>query len=464
MSLLVFGMDGARKEYVEEAIERGLMPNMERIIEQGSFGELNSTIPPVTIPAWVSMFSGNQPDKFDAYAMIDITEDYVKKPISSSRWKGEMVWDKIDEEFGVINVPGTSPLWEIDGYMVEGFPMVVSPSVYPEELENELPELSFESSSGGDSEVRETYHRNFEKRKNIFDQIDEEVGVRIEVYQLTDTNAHKSKDLDEVLEAYEKVDKILGKRLEEYDDILVVSDHGFKHIDRMFYTNTWLKEKGYLVEKDKGGAGIKSKIQKIGAPLAESFLRPYLKKLNDFISSSSGVDFSPKSKKEESIDFSKTKAFSFRGGANEYADININDERWEKGFVENKEELIEEIINELQKEQYIREVRRGSEIYDQPDNMPDIVVRVEENVGIGPSIFSKPIFKTDAFVHSRKGIIAAYGDNFTNEKLDEKQIVDIAPTIAHYLGESMNVDGEPIKEVFVEGFKVEGSDLSNVDL
>ena len=37
---------------------RDLLPNLRHLMEGGVYGELTSTIPAITVPAWASMLSG----------------------------------------------------------------------------------------------------------------------------------------------------------------------------------------------------------------------------------------------------------------------------------------------------------------------------------------------------------------------------------------------------------------------
>lgn len=456
MTLLVFGMDGAVREYVEEAIEQGKMPNMERLMEQGAFGDMKSSTPPITIPAWISMFSGIHPDKLNTYHMTEMSEDYEVNSVPSKRWKGRMFWDKLDGEFGLINVPGTSPVWPINGYMFEGFPMVMNPSTYPEELTEKLPDIEFRSKDGQSTQAgrRNALIENFRKRRQIFNEIDEDVDVRVEVYQVTDTVAHRCSDKQQIIDVYGEVDEIIGERMEEYDDLLLVSDHGFTHVEKFFYINSWLEEKGYLKRKEQEDTkqSIVQKIQEKLAPLAETPLRPALKFVNDLLRQNTDVDFSPKGFGVEQIDFNETEAFSFRGGANNHGDININSEKFSNPTVENVEEKKQEIKEELEKVEVVEKVWKAEEIYDEPEEMPDLVFKTREDTGVGVSMFSKTIFETNAFIHSDTGIVGAYGENFLTGLVEKAQLADVAPTIAHYIGQELDVDGS-VLDIFSEDFE-----------
>ncbi len=457
MSLLVFGMDGASKEYIKEAIDRGLMPNMEKVVSEGFLADMDSTIPPTTLPAWVSMFSGQEPGTLGFYHMTELDTDDGLSPSSSSKWKGEMVWDKTDAKYDLINVPGNSPIWPINGVMVEGFPMVSDPSGYPEEVDEKLQELDFreEAEATTAKEKFNLYHENFDQRKELFSEIGSNPDVRIEVYQITDTASHKAQTLDQLLESYRKIDEVLGDRMEEYDDVLIVSDHGFKKVNRFFYINTWLKNRGYLEmeegEEENSSSGL---LFSIKSYLAGTKLKPYLKTINDIVASKTGKDFSPTSKSLDKIDFESSDAYCYRGSANSYADVNINDKSKK-----------EQIKKELEQEEIIDEVVETEKLYDKKDGFPDLVAKTVENAGSGMQPAGKEYFQTQAFIHGRKGIIAGSGKSLTSADPEKQYITDVAPTIAHYLGQEIDCDGDKIEEIFSDDFEprqtseVEGLDV-----
>ncbi|MFB6213213.1 MAG: alkaline phosphatase family protein [Candidatus Nanohaloarchaea archaeon] len=465
MTLLVLGIDGAVREYVEEAIDRGLMPNMENLIDEGFFGDMKSTVPPVTIPAWVSIFSGQRPDRFDTYHLTELDEDRERFTAPSERWRGDMVWDRIDGRFGLNSVPGNSPVWPLDGYAVEGLPMAEDPGVYPGSLREKLPPLEYPDH--GDvpdgEQKREVFRQIFEKKKRVFSETPDDVDVKIEIYHLPDRMGHAADRKSHILEAYGMMDEVIGQKIEEYDNILAISDHGFKQVERCFYPNAWLRDNGYLELEQQGSAtrDRKEKIQRIAKILADTPLRPLLKKMNDLVSSSTGVELSPDSTGIEDIDFDRTEAFSYRAGSLSYADININHE-----VVQGKEagELRQQLKKGLEQVDGVEKVWLAEEIYEEPENMPELVVKTAENVATGSAIFPEQFLSNDAFVHSDTGIVAASGPAFREGQLEEVEIIDVAPTIAEYLGQELACDGEPL-DVFREGFRpVEPSESEVEDI
>ncbi|MDP6458218.1 MAG: alkaline phosphatase family protein, partial [Candidatus Bathyarchaeota archaeon] len=61
--VLVLGLDGGTFDIIRPLTEDGRLPNLARLMEEGTWGNLDSTLPPVTIPAWVSMMTGMNPGR-----------------------------------------------------------------------------------------------------------------------------------------------------------------------------------------------------------------------------------------------------------------------------------------------------------------------------------------------------------------------------------------------------------------
>lgn len=52
MRVMLFGIDGLTFHILNPLIERGLLPNFQRVRDGGVQGVLQSTTPPLTPPAW----------------------------------------------------------------------------------------------------------------------------------------------------------------------------------------------------------------------------------------------------------------------------------------------------------------------------------------------------------------------------------------------------------------------------
>jgi predicted AlkP superfamily phosphohydrolase/phosphomutase len=61
--LLVIGLDGASFNVLDPLIEKGYLPNLSKLIFEGSRADLETTFPPITAVAWSSFMTGKNPRK-----------------------------------------------------------------------------------------------------------------------------------------------------------------------------------------------------------------------------------------------------------------------------------------------------------------------------------------------------------------------------------------------------------------
>lgn len=76
--VVVFGVDGLDPEMLQERIDRGLMPNFKKLLDNGStFEKLQTSWPPQSPVAWSNFISGVNPGKHGLYDFIHA--DYTQK-------------------------------------------------------------------------------------------------------------------------------------------------------------------------------------------------------------------------------------------------------------------------------------------------------------------------------------------------------------------------------------------------
>ena len=68
--LIIIGLDGATYKLIDPLIQQKKLRNIARIKDKGFYGTLESTIPPITAPAWLSMITGKNPGK-QAFTIFD---------------------------------------------------------------------------------------------------------------------------------------------------------------------------------------------------------------------------------------------------------------------------------------------------------------------------------------------------------------------------------------------------------
>jgi len=61
MKILILGLDGSTWKVLKPLIDAGILPNIQKVVEDGCTAVIESTIPPTTSPAWPSMATGLNP-------------------------------------------------------------------------------------------------------------------------------------------------------------------------------------------------------------------------------------------------------------------------------------------------------------------------------------------------------------------------------------------------------------------
>jgi len=90
---LVVGLDAACWDYVEPLLRSGRMPTLERFMDTGFWGTLNSTMPPWTPTAWSTIITGKNPGKhgvFDLMWKRPGTYEFI--PTNETHRRGTPFW------------------------------------------------------------------------------------------------------------------------------------------------------------------------------------------------------------------------------------------------------------------------------------------------------------------------------------------------------------------------------------
>ena len=142
--VFVVGLDGGSFNLLQPWIEEGELPNIKDLMENGVCGEMKSTMPPMTAPAWNSIITGMNPGKhgvFDFMIRDRKTNRYL--PVSSCIRQCNTIWDYVGRNRGkvvVLNIPTTYPPDPVQGVLISGWltPAGRKDFIYPPEI---LPEI-----------------------------------------------------------------------------------------------------------------------------------------------------------------------------------------------------------------------------------------------------------------------------------------------------------------------------------
>ncbi len=277
--MFVLGLDCADPHLVFSQFKEGL-PNLARLMSQGTYGHLESCTPCITVPAWASMLSGRDPGVLGIYGFRNRYDySYSQMTTADSRAvKIRRVWDYASEaglESVVLGVPQTYPVRPLNGHLISCFltPGIDSaftyPAVFKQEVLNLAPDYKFDVSD----------FRTEDKARLLQQIIDmTEVQFKLVKHCLTskswDFFMHVNMGVDRIHHAfwryhdpqhrfytpgspfeqtiydyYRMIDSLLGQILEMLDDqtsLLIVSDHGVKRMDGGICINEWLWRSGWL--------------------------------------------------------------------------------------------------------------------------------------------------------------------------------------------------------------------------
>ncbi|MGH7412265.1 MAG: alkaline phosphatase family protein, partial [Candidatus Methylomirabilis sp.] len=282
MRLAVIGLDCATPQLVFDRFRRDL-PNLGRLMDEGAWGLLESTHPPITVPAWASMMSGYDPGQLGIYGFRnrkDHSYDQYVLP-SASTLKVDRVWDVLSragKKVILLGVPQTYPIKPVNGCVVSDFltPSTRHDYTYPAELKAEVERVAggyvFDVEDFRTEDKAALLERIYDKTRKHFAVANHflrtkpwdffmlvEMGVdRIHhgfwsYMDPTHPNHVPGNPFEGAIrEYYRYVDRQVGEVLDllpEDTVVLVVSDHGAKKLDGGFCFNEWLVREGYLTVK-----------------------------------------------------------------------------------------------------------------------------------------------------------------------------------------------------------------------
>jgi predicted AlkP superfamily phosphohydrolase/phosphomutase len=258
---IVLGLDGANWDLLGPWLEEGRLPNISQLSETGVTADLKSCLPPVTCPNWRCYSTGKNPGKLGVYwwEKIDTETRSLSTPDSRS-FKSANYWDYLNDEgytAGIMNLPMTYPPFEIEEYMIAGGPGSEQHEyTRPRELGEQLDREGYQLHP----DVPVTSKDNRGPAEGLIKLIEQRLHTFRELLRTQDVDvAHCTVFYINVLQhyfwrdeltrrAWEVIDTQIGKLREEHPEatLLLISDHGCKDVDTVFYINQWLEEEGYL--------------------------------------------------------------------------------------------------------------------------------------------------------------------------------------------------------------------------
>ncbi len=284
--VILIGWDGADWRHLRPWIAAGKLPTLARLVEEGSHGNLRSTIRPESSVAWASFSTGVNPGQHGIYGFAGRTTSgsYAMPLTNASSVRTERFWEVLGRQqcrVGLLNVPYTYPPSPVNGFLVAGMltPSVESEFTYPPALKGEL------------LKKFGTYITDVSGPNNDKARLIENVRIYTEQQQAMALYLLKEKSWDffsvvfvgpdrlqhflwadmdqnhpwynassgfqgELLAHYQALDTTLSQILQAIPQdtlVFLISDHGFNGCARKFFVNHWLYEQGLLALNSTSG-------------------------------------------------------------------------------------------------------------------------------------------------------------------------------------------------------------------
>jgi len=505
----VFGLDGITFDLIQPWLDEGRLPNLAKLMAKGASGRLRSTIPPVSASAWASFFTGTNPGQ---HGLVDFTypatHGYEIKVSNSQTRSAPALWEIVGAaggQVGVVSMPMTYPPQPVNGLMLCSFltPSSDSEYSYPASLKDEVaaahgpfPLHMSEKGRGTDPGrfVRAVTEMELGRGKVVCDLLENKPwDLFLYVFETTDNLQHEVWHLlDEthplhdpamatavmpaILDFYEAVDHLLGEMIALLPDdtlVVVMSDHGFGPFHKFFHINNWLAKHGWLKFKRSPLSLAKRLAFKLGMTPINALkwvTRLQLSGLRKNVKRGRGRGMLKRLFLSlDDVDWPRTKAFSVGNFGQVY--LNVQGQR-PQGAVSpaDYENLRKDIAaaalayrDPADGSQVVQQVYQREEIFHgaSSQRLPDLVLHTDRAryVSFGHADFgSNKITELSAGQtghHHMVGVVGLAGPGVReNEALDEASILDLAPTILHYLGLPVPtyMDGQVLARAFTDQF------------
>lgn len=257
------------------------LPTLKKLAGQSVYGRLESTVPPITVPAWACMLSGRDPGELGFYGFRN-RADYSYEQMdmaTADKVRLPRVWDYVEQAGGrsiVVGVPQTYPVRPLNGIMVSCFLTPSTSSVYtwPPEFKDEiqatvgdymLDVYDFRT----DDKVRllQSIYRMSRQRFDLVEHLLKtragwdffmfvEMGpdrIHHGMWKYVDPRHPRHEPgnpyQNTIRKYYQFIDERIARLIEMLPSdaaLLVMSDHGAQPMLGGFCLNDWLIEQGYL--------------------------------------------------------------------------------------------------------------------------------------------------------------------------------------------------------------------------
>jgi len=507
--VLVIGLDGATFDLIHPWAYAGDLPNLAKLMAEGVHGPLESTIPPVTAPAWATFATGKNPGKHGVFDFIRPRGGEFDM-VNATSIRAPTLWrilSEADRTVGVMNVPVTYPPQAVNGFVIAGMLSPVGGTfTYPADLLNRYvghlkpyriaPHVQYKP--GNETEFAADLLDLVERRGAYALQLIADFPSDFLMFHFQGTDilqhalwkfidpAHPDHNLQAAArfgpalrQVYQYIDAYIGQMLDHLTDdttTIVMSDHGFGPLQYVVNLNLFLLEKGLLQLKRGAWTRLKTGLFRAGitpASIWHLIERTGLQNYVWHISKSTRNKIVGRFLSFEDVDWSRTRAYSI--GHIGQIFINLKG-REPEGIIESGaeyESVRQQVVVALRDLRHpdtgqplVDKVIPGDQVAHGPyaHHSPDLHIVMD-----GYRTIAFPLFATDSRIVTRQirgdsgchrlhGILIASGPEIRKgQTVENAHIMDLAPTILHLmeLPVPADMDGRVLTEALTSSRPVE---------
>ncbi len=487
--VFVLGLDGGSFRALDPLVDAGVMTNLAGILRNGSRRILQSTIPPVTGPAWTTFMTGVNPATHGIFDFVRRVPGQMKRQIvAHGQIDAPTLFQMIERhgmKVGAVNLPLTYPPPSVNGFVVSGMltPSLESEYTYPPDLKQEINQAvgpyildvwwkRYSEQTAVDF-VRELIRCLKQRTRTVrflmknnewrfltavlteVDRIHHSLWKYIEPDRSESRSRRHERIRGSVIEFYRELDQCIGEIVGELPpktNFLIMSDHGFGPMRKKFFINSWLNAQGFLAANTRKLHGMrrrKKMLQGSRRILDALGLRSIASKAKGVVRKNEPRRMAPYDALD-CIDWSKTvcyaASYSEQGlyinlkGREPYGTVTPGAE-----YEEQREKIMEKLgtLRDPEDNRQLKvETFRKEEIYSGPhlDEAPDIVFSIEDgaylaDIGLEKEVLMRSTWQTGSGTHRPEGIFIANGPDIkAGARLSDARMIDLAPTILHLLG------------------------------
>ncbi len=508
--VFVIGLDGVPFGIIRKWADEGHLPTMKRLMDEGVSGELASTMPPTSGPSWSTFTTGKNPGKTGIYDFLYRRPgSYVFPPVNAQMRGGRSLWSLLSEQgrkVNVINVPISYPVEEVNGTLISGWmtPYFAKDYTYPPELAEEI------NREVGDYRIypAETFSEG--RKDGFFKACDElldlltdttlhvmrrgEWDFMMTVYFDTDRifhqlwhyvdpqhpwRAHREEDLSAPVVAYfRRLDAKVAKLLEELPPdtkVMIMSDHGMGTAARFVVLNNLLMNTGFLRLSDDLPTRLKAFAFRRGFTLRN------VHRLVDRLGFAKHAEYKNVYSFDGvlkrfflsflNVDWHHSRAYSF---GRHYGSVFLNVRGREPmgcvdpgaDYEKTRDEIAEAMLSYVDPElgrPMVAECLKREDLYsgEHFEEAPDLVLVPKDlsDIFFGLSDFGSNRIWDSTYrysgMHRDHGMLIAHGSGIRRgQAFDGGGVVDLAPTILHWMGHEVprDMDGASLTSMMSEEY------------